>query len=88
MGELFYYQWPGFHQVIWEGLQIFFINSSGLQQDVFPIFKLLNSTEADYDNQKSYDWKSSILRFLGMATEKMAAWREQSTHIIVSYIVW
>ena len=38
-----------------EGLQIFFINFSGLQQEVFPIFKLLNSTEADYDNPKSYD---------------------------------
>ena len=87
MGELFYYQWPGFHQVIWEGLQICFINFSGLQQDVFPIFKLLNSTEADYGNQESYDWKSSILQFPGMTTEKMAACREQSTHVI-SYIMW
>ena len=24
MGELFYYQWPGFHQVIWKELQILF----------------------------------------------------------------
>ena len=55
MGELFYYQWPGFHQVVREGLQIFFITFSGLQQYVFPIFKLLNSNEADYDNQRSYD---------------------------------
>ena len=61
---------------------------SGLQQDVFPIFKLLNSNEADYDNQKSYDWKSSILRFPGMTTKKMAACREQSTYIIISYIMW
>ena len=34
---------------------IFFINFCGLQQDVFPIFKLLNSTEAAYDNYESYD---------------------------------
>ena len=41
-GELFSYQWPDFHQVFWEALQIF-ISLSGLHQ-VFPIFKLLNST--------------------------------------------
>ena len=28
----------------------FLINFSELQRDVFPIFKLLNSTEAAYDN--------------------------------------
>ena len=34
----------------WRITNIFFINFSGLQQEVFPIFKLLNSTEVAYDN--------------------------------------
>ena len=43
MGELFYYQLPDFHQVIWEGLQIFFTNFFWFTTRSFPIFKLLNS---------------------------------------------
>ena len=68
--ELFYYQWLGFHHVIWEGLFFFLIKISGLQQKAFPIFKQLNSTEGAYDNWKSYDWKLSILWFPWITTNK------------------
>ena len=94
-GKLFYYQWPGFHQVIWEGLQIFFCKFFWFTTTSFFNLKLLNSkvintfkvikqfsrhsssldteTEATYDNYKSCHWKSSMLWFPGMTTNKK--WR-------------
>ena len=88
-GELFYYQWSVFHQVIWEGLQIFFITFSGLQDEVFLIFKLLNSTEAAYDNMKNMTENRTSCGSQGwLKIEKMAACQEQSTYIIISYITW
>ena len=43
-GELFCYQWSGFHQVVWEGLQIFLNKFLVYRHNFFPIFKLLNPT--------------------------------------------
>ena len=60
--------------------------------DTFKIIKtflchlssLDTETEAAYDNYKSYDWKLSMLWFLGMITHKKC---KQSTEIIISYYV-
>ena len=55
MGELFYYNGLVFIIPFEKDYKYCLINFSGLEQEVFPIFKLLNSTETAYDNWKSYD---------------------------------
>ena len=45
-GELFYYQWPGFHQVIWEELQLFLCKFFWFTTS-FSDFKLLNDTHRE-----------------------------------------
>ena len=70
MGELFYYNGLVFIIPFEKDYKYCLINFSGLEQEVFPIFKLLNSTETAYDNWKSYDWKSSILWFTEITTNK------------------
>ena len=47
---------------------------------VYPIFKLLNSTNAAYDNYKIYDRKSSILWFPGITTNKKWQPAENRAH--------
>ena len=46
------------------------------------IFKLLNSTEAAYDNYKSYNCNSSILWFPGITTNKKWQPAENRAHAL------
>ena len=78
MGGLFYYNGLVFIIPFEKNYKYCLIKFSGLEQEVFPIFKPLNSTETAYDNWKSYDQKSSILWFPEMP-------RTEHTHNLFSY---
>ena len=84
MGVLLYYQWPGFHQVIWGGLQIFYYKFFWFATS-FPIFKLLNSMVVNLFKviKKCLCYSSSLRTGTEAAYENYKLWREIK-HIVVS----
>ena len=84
MGVLLYYQWPGFHQVIWGGLQIFYYKFFWFATS-FPIFKLLNSMVINLFKviKKCLHYSSSLHTGTEAAYENYKLWLEIK-HIVVS----